>query len=299
MREERTVLSLDIVGSRRMKRPGLTMRVQHRFALFREYVRRHLTAWSGGGKDAIWAGDGLLALFRSQADGARCARAILEGLPDFNAAHPEETPISVRIGVHSGPILRSPDQPLGEVTSATLDLAGHLQKYGPEGSVLISDAVYRTLDTPEDWSPAAKEIQAQFEVPVYAFPALATGSTPAAEATLDRVAEDTEKTPLLRLRIAVGDTTWEEAVEQEGLVGRPDTRPSRLSRLVIRGDDAVSRNHAQISRLGDTFLLEDLGSANGTCVNGTWLQPGVSVPLNVGDEIRLGERTVITAIGTD
>lgn len=296
VREERAVLSLDIVGSRRMKRPGLTMRVQHRFALFRDYVRRHLSAWGGGGKDAIWAGDGLLALFRDSADGARCARAILEGLPAFNAGHPEETPIAVRIGVHSGPILRRPDEPLGEVTSSTLDLAGHLQKYGAKDSVLISDAVYRALETSEGWSPATGEIQAQFEVPVYVYPAPARRGTPVAGSEFDADPEEVEKAPVLRLRITVGEETWEEVVEQEALLGRPDTRPSRLSRLVIRGDAAVSRNHAQISRLGDTFLIEDLASANGTQVNGEWLQSGVSVPLNPGDEIRLGERTRVVVL---
>ncbi len=49
----------------------------------------------------------------------------------------------------------------------------------------------------------------------------------------------------------------------------------------------VSRQHARLSRQGNQFTLEDLGSSNGTFVNGNRIhQP---VVLNNGDEISLGQ----------
>jgi Nif-specific regulatory protein len=50
-------------------------------------------------------------------------------------------------------------------------------------------------------------------------------------------------------------------------------------------DIAVSRQHCRITRTGDTFCLEDLGSHNGTFVNDL---PVKVRPLNHGDQIRVG-----------
>lgn len=47
----------------------------------------------------------------------------------------------------------------------------------------------------------------------------------------------------------------------------------------------VSRRHANISRQGDQYFLEDLNSANGSFINGTAVQKSL---LKDGDEIRLG-----------
>lgn len=56
--------------------------------------------------------------------------------------------------------------------------------------------------------------------------------------------------------------------------------------LVI-ADDFVSSTHAKIVPAGDGFLLEDLGSTNGTLVNG---QPATRpLPVVAGDVIELGQ----------
>jgi hypothetical protein len=51
-------------------------------------------------------------------------------------------------------------------------------------------------------------------------------------------------------------------------------------------DESVSRRHARITRHGDEFLLEDLGSRNGTHVDGV---PILSCVLQDGDVIQLGQ----------
>jgi pSer/pThr/pTyr-binding forkhead associated (FHA) protein len=73
------------------------------------------------------------------------------------------------------------------------------------------------------------------------------------------------------------------APEREGLlIGRSEQGDGALG-----GDEELSRRHARIGRLGDgRLLVEDLGSTNGTRVNGN----AVAAPtvLSTGDEVELG-----------
>ncbi|MCI0708590.1 MAG: FHA domain-containing protein [Chloroflexi bacterium] len=51
----------------------------------------------------------------------------------------------------------------------------------------------------------------------------------------------------------------------------------------------VSRKHAQLQREGDYFLLTDLGSANGTYINGQRMKVHMQYQLETGQQIMLGE----------
>ena len=66
----------------------------------------------------------------------------------------------------------------------------------------------------------------------------------------------------------------------EVIVGRDPT----VSAIIP--DQRVSRQHARITRSGDDFILEDLGSANGTHVDGV---PILSCELHDGDIVQFGE----------
>lgn len=70
-----------------------------------------------------------------------------------------------------------------------------------------------------------------------------------------------------------------------------DTTPVHVGRgfgneLVV-DDDRVSRRHARITTTDDGALLEDLGSRNGTALNGERITS--PAPLKVGDEITVGQ----------
>jgi signal transduction histidine kinase len=56
--------------------------------------------------------------------------------------------------------------------------------------------------------------------------------------------------------------------------------------VALRGPE-VSRQHARITGVGSDFYIEDLGSQNGTFVNGTMLEEQ-KVPLKVGDRVQIG-----------
>ena len=61
--------------------------------------------------------------------------------------------------------------------------------------------------------------------------------------------------------------------------------------IVIR-DAQISRYHLRLMLQGEDFHLEDLGSSNGTRVNG--LQVSSPTPLNDGDVIALGDSILLT-----
>jgi phosphoserine phosphatase RsbU/P len=61
-------------------------------------------------------------------------------------------------------------------------------------------------------------------------------------------------------------------------------------------DPFASRVHAEVRREGDEYLLQDLGSANGTLYNGATVQ-GV-IPLTAGGRIQIGETEIIFNDGT-
>ena len=53
-------------------------------------------------------------------------------------------------------------------------------------------------------------------------------------------------------------------------------------------DNYISREHLMLRKLGDRVLVRDLGSKNGTFVNGNPLRPGAEVEVKQGDSIVIG-----------
>ena len=72
--------------------------------------------------------------------------------------------------------------------------------------------------------------------------------------------------------------------ERETLIGRDKDVHVQLS------EAAMSRKHARILRTGDTFILEDLKSRNGTFVNGNRIQHR---ELKVGDHMSVGPNVTL------
>jgi sigma-B regulation protein RsbU (phosphoserine phosphatase) len=80
----------------------------------------------------------------------------------------------------------------------------------------------------------------------------------------------------------------------------PDTYPLGRLRITIgrsaRNDLCIpdpfaSRVHAEVRREGDQYILQDLGSANGTLYNGGTVEG--AVPLNNGGRIQIGETEIV------
>jgi len=89
--------------------------------------------------------------------------------------------------------------------------------------------------------------------------------------------------------------------KDSNLVGRTDPLSNIFPEIDLSRFDPntkVSRRHARIWREGDAFLVEDLGSVNGTVINDIIrLQPREPRPLDSGDRIKLGETTLHFLVG--
>jgi hypothetical protein len=89
-------------------------------------------------------------------------------------------------------------------------------------------------------------------------------------------------TPKLRVHSAAGLRAGAAYDLSEGaLLGRGDTADIRLE------DTFASAQHARLVPQGEVMVLEDLGSTNGTYLNGEPLRG--PQPLHVGDNIRIGD----------
>lgn len=81
--------------------------------------------------------------------------------------------------------------------------------------------------------------------------------------------------------------------KDELLLGRSDEQSGLTTDLDLGPfgavDKGVSRRHAAIRRGDNTLMLVDLGSTNGTHLNGQRLNPNEPRVLRDGDEIRMGK----------
>ncbi len=99
-------------------------------------------------------------------------------------------------------------------------------------------------------------------------------------------------TPSFALRFISGKYQGGEfplRMEREIIVGRS----SELDMVLV--EDMVSRKHAKITTMGDQIVIQDLGSTNGTFVNGEKIK---KVRLKEGDRILIGT-SIIKLVAVD
>jgi pSer/pThr/pTyr-binding forkhead associated (FHA) protein len=73
--------------------------------------------------------------------------------------------------------------------------------------------------------------------------------------------------------------------ERFTLAEHPITIGRRPESNIVLADPNVSRNHAEIRPQGESFMLTDLGSTNGSKVNGVRVEQRLLVD---GDELTFG-----------
>lgn len=118
-----------------------------------------------------------------------------------------------------------------------------------------------------------------------------------------QVATDADSDPSERLAVVVGVDAGRAAAgecpapPEDGveavfvldrspmLVGRAE--PGRVD-IPVSDDPAVSRRHAEILRVAAGWAIRDIGSGNGTRVNGIEVNGAEPTPIGPGDVIELG-----------
>lgn len=104
-----------------------------------------------------------------------------------------------------------------------------------------------------------------------------------------------DRTSSIVIRIKGHDEAVNVSPKDEILVGRSDAKAEGNPDLDMApygaAEHGVSRQHACIRRGEDTLTLVDLGSTNGTHLNGQRLIPHQPRVLRDGDEVRMGRLT--------
>jgi hypothetical protein len=78
------------------------------------------------------------------------------------------------------------------------------------------------------------------------------------------------------------------------LIGRRSDKRGVFPEISLDADDAVSHRHALLNRTPEGGLcLRDVGSSNGTRLNGSDVVPLTDIPLKDGDQLTVGHWTCI------
>lgn len=86
------------------------------------------------------------------------------------------------------------------------------------------------------------------------------------------------------------------AIGERLVVGRDPEASPMASHL--EGHPNVSRTHAEFTSDGDDLVVVDLGSTNGTTVNGDAVTPYLPASLHAGDRVRFGvDAEVVIVLG--
>jgi hypothetical protein len=111
---------------------------------------------------------------------------------------------------------------------------------------------------------------------------------------------DLPRTGPLSIRLVVGEGAQRRSLEvfliKPIRLGRSDPARNIFPEVDLTDDLAkergVSREHAAIFGRGNLVLIEDLGSTNGTLLNGERLDPYMPEPLQHGDQLQLGQMLI-------
>jgi class 3 adenylate cyclase len=137
--EERhaTFLSLDIVGSTRMKMDNDPIAIEYTFSEYHRYVEQ--LALKHGGRIHSTAGDGVICVFEDASRAFSAGRAMMAGLFEFNAfRNKTKDAIQLRSGMHTGRV-GAPGQDASTVNFAhVIDVAAHMQKCAEPGTMAVS-----------------------------------------------------------------------------------------------------------------------------------------------------------------
>ena len=97
-------------------------------------------------------------------------------------------------------------------------------------------------------------------------------------------------TEVMKRRLLPNSGDWPpiELTDRPVLVGRD---PNKVDIVVL--DAGVSRRHLRLSRRGAQVWVEDLGSANGSFIDGQRLAAAQAVPLPAGAQLRIGNGGVV------
>lgn len=238
-------------------------------------------------------------LFRSGVQPVELAKAIQRYARDQQHVTAEGVVVPNVYRVTVGP--KDHDRLQGFGASLPRELAEVVVRTAGERGWLLRGPAKVRMEVADDLRLGRYRLTARIEVVdgAPAAPPAASATPPPPEVAVDRVADRDDRAPLQHTQIVERlPDGGPHLVVRHGGTTEGASLALRGSRLTIGRlascdlaieDTTVSREHAAVVRRGDTWWVVDLGSTNGTRVNGT---RAAEHPLEPGDRIALGDAVV-------
>ena len=279
------IVHADLAGFTRMMEGAETRTFRHLKSAQIEVWRPAID--SGRGRLVGTAGDAMLAEFGSAVSAVAAAIDIQERMTRFNDVLSEEQRMLFRIGVHLGEVIIDDEDQ--NIFGDGVNLAARIQTLAEPGGIAVSRAVRDLVELRTEYvfhdggEHQLKNVQV-FHV---------------RQAKLVSPGTTTRMVPQITLRFEGPDSAGRKhtfEVSMEKLVNQSQGmcigRAADQCELVVP-HPTVSRRHARLSVAGEALQVEDLGSTNGTAVNGTALKAGTPIALQAGSKLRLGDVELI------
>lgn len=133
-----TFLSVDVAGSTRIKGAVDGFISEYTFGEYTNFVVTCANQF--GGTLHSTAGDGVLLTFEHPNDAFQAARRIQVGMLEFNAYRNKTgQPFALRCGIHTGAVMTAGKDLRSVAYSHVLDIASHVQRAAPVGSVAVTE----------------------------------------------------------------------------------------------------------------------------------------------------------------
>jgi class 3 adenylate cyclase len=277
------ILHADVTGFVRMMEGDEDLTVRHLKSAQTEIWRPAIDAASGTLIDN--AGDSMLAQFGSALAAVAAAIDIQERMARFNDALDEEQRLMLRIGVHLGEIIVDDN---GQIFGDGVNLAARIQALAEPGGIAVSRAVRDVTELQLEYAfvdggeHRAKNVSRRLHI-------YHVRARDGATRTTASIA------PKTTLRFHGTDETGRKfafelafdklAKKREGFVIGRDLDQCEA----VLSHPTVSRRHARLVIAANTLHIEDLGSTNGTSVDGKVVNAGTLRPLQAGARLRIGD----------
>jgi adenylate cyclase len=241
-----------------------------------------------GGSLVSSSGDAMLAEFASAAAAVQAAIDIQERMARFNETIDEDQRLMFRIGVHLGEIII--DEAGHDIFGDGVNLAERIQVLAEPGGIAVSRAVRDVARLRDDYAYVdggehrAKHVSHPLHiyrvrtrehaatVPVRRVPVRGVFHFHGTDDTGRKFGFDLELDELAKRKQSI-------------LIGR-DSSECDVTLL----NPSVSRVHARLSVGRDnTLQIEDIGSTNGTSIDGELIAPRLPHPLAAGSTLKLGD----------
>jgi class 3 adenylate cyclase len=278
------IVHADLAGFTRMMEGAETRTFRHLKTAQIDIWRPAIEA--GGGRLVGTAGDAMLAEFNSAVAAVSAAIDIQERMALFNESLDENQRMLFRIGVHLGEVIV--DEEDQNIFGEGVNLAARIQGIAEPGGIAVSRAVRDMTELRIDYAfiDSGEHQLRNVSRPVHVFHVRQAGRVDVTTA---------HRTPQVKVRF--------EGVDSSGMKHAFEFSLDRLASFssgmvigramghceLVVSHATVSRRHARLMLAGEALQVEDLGSTNGTSVDGKAAAPGTRMPLQVGSHLRVGD----------